>query len=84
MAECGTQAGYQQHRRLSQTACEPCKAAAREYMRDYNQRNPAKKTQYKTSAAVRDSALERLAREYPERFTELYYEEEQAAVIAVA
>ena len=76
MSGCGTQAGYQAHRKRGEDACEACRQANRSYMNAYNRRNPGSQEKYREKAAVRDRALERLAHEYPERFMELYYEEE--------
>ena len=83
MAECGTNAGYQAHRKRGEPACEACRTASRTYQRSWNARHPgqaaAYKDTYKRTAAIRDRAIERLVREYPERFMELYYEEENVA-----
>jgi hypothetical protein len=76
LSGCGTHPGYQAHRKRGEDACEACKAANREYMNDWMARNPEKRAAYKQKAVIRDRALERLAREYPERFMELYFEEE--------
>ena len=35
---CGTPAGYKQHRRLDEDACDPCKAALAAYSREYRVR----------------------------------------------
>lgn len=33
--KCGTRKGYKQHQNHGVPACEPCKAAHNEYMKDY-------------------------------------------------
>jgi len=40
--KCGSYSGYQRHYRLGEPACDPCKAGAVEYVRDYQKRNPEK------------------------------------------
>ena len=80
MSGCGTQAGYQAHRKRGEAACEDCREANRRYGQVWNEQNPGRRAGYKAAHearnAVRDRALERLAREYPERFMEIFYEEE--------
>ena len=38
MAECGTNAGYGQHRLIGESACDACLIAHREYAREYNRK----------------------------------------------
>jgi len=59
--KCGTSAGYHAHRRRDERPCAACLAARYDSTADRN--------------AARVSALGRLAREYPERFQELYVQE---------
>jgi hypothetical protein len=63
-ARCGSNRGYFAHRRRHEAVCGDCKAAHYAYQGVLN--------------AARTRALARLAREYPERFHELYAEEKPA------
>jgi len=69
---CGTYAGAMQHARLKEPACDACRKAKREYMRDFRARKGPANDRWWTR--TRHAALERLAEEYPERFRELLAE----------
>ena len=73
---CGTYAGVQQHRLRRESACDECREAQREYMRALRARTgPAKDRWW---SRTRGAALELLAGEYPERFSELLAEERKS------
>lgn len=38
MAECGTYAGYQRHKLRNEVACQPCREANRDYLREWRNR----------------------------------------------
>lgn len=71
-SRCGTYGGAQRHRLRGETACEPCREAAREYMRSYRNRKGRGADRWWNR--TRRFALERLAAEHPERFGELLAE----------
>ena len=73
---CGTYAGVQQHRKRREPACEPCREAAREYMRDLRARKGPARDRWWNRTRV--AAMERLAAEYSGRFSELLAEERRA------
>jgi cytidine deaminase len=62
---CGTNKGYFAHRRRDEDPCAACRQAHYEYQADGN--------------AARSRALTRLAKEYPDRFREIFAEELSAA-----
>lgn len=66
--EHGTVTGYKQHVKRSETPCQPCRDANAAMMREHRQGNKT----YQAANAARHRALERLAREYPERFQEIH------------
>ena len=53
----GTDAGYQAYRLAKTPACEPCRAAHRNYLRDYRQRKAAEAVTGLTAEAVDTVAL---------------------------
>lgn len=73
-AECGTYAGYQRHGRKGTQACKPCKKANADYQRNRYQDPDVRRKRLDENTARR-RAYQRLAREYPARFTEFYQEE---------
>lgn len=74
-SKCGTGGGYQKHRRNGEEACNACKAAQAEYMRQLRQSRPKVYDNEKRRNAARGRALWRLAEEHEDRFRELYLEE---------
>ena len=70
---CGTYAGVQQHRKRREPACDLCRQAARDYMRGLRTREGPSRDRWWNK--TRGAALERLAKEYPERFAQLLAEE---------
>jgi hypothetical protein len=75
IAECGTDGGYQRHIRLREEPCEACRMARRDYMRDLRARSPHIRAGDQVDTKVKNRALWRLAREYPQRFNQLVDEE---------
>lgn len=71
---CGTYAAYQRHRRRSEDACDPCKAANAARSREARA-DPefARNETLRNNARIR--ALWRLAAEYPKRYHQLSTEE---------
>jgi hypothetical protein len=69
---CGTYAGVQRHRRRREPACNECREAKRQYMRDFRARKGPANDRWWIS--TRRAALQLLAEEYPERFGELLTE----------
>lgn len=45
LAKCGTYAGSKRHRRAGETPCDPCKAAAAEYMLNWRRNHPRTTTE---------------------------------------
>lgn len=75
----GTYAGYQQHRRAGERACDPCMAASREYTRQHRaNRDPQKSAREAARSKARQRALWRLTALHPEEFNRLTVEEMQA------
>lgn len=72
---CGTSAGYQVHRKRSETPCGPCRTAQAEYMRQYRKRNPAKYVDELRRNNAQSRALWRLAELHPDEFRRLVLEE---------
>lgn len=64
-ARCGSNRGYFAHRRRNEDACDACKDAHYDYQAANN--------------SARSRALTRLAKEFPDRFRELYTDERGAA-----
>jgi len=73
--ECGTYAGWNQHVKLRESPCEPCREAQRIYMRSWRERQPTKVAHHREKNAARSAALTRLSREFQGRFAQLYDEE---------
>jgi hypothetical protein len=69
---CGTYAGVMQHRKLKEPACDECREAQREYMHAFRARKGPGNDRW--WGRTRNTALQRLAEEYPERFRELLAE----------
>jgi hypothetical protein len=68
MNGCGTRAGYFRHYRAGEDTCQACRDAANAVNADRN--------------AARQRAWGRLAREFPDRWRELYAEELQRRGLA--
>lgn len=62
---CGSNKGYFAHRRRGEEPCTACRQAHYDYQAESN--------------AARSRALTRLAKEYPDRFREIFAEEQSAA-----
>jgi hypothetical protein len=75
IAVCGTDSGYQRHIRHQEEPCEACRMARRDYMRDLRARSPRIRAGDRIDTKVKNRALWRLAREYPQRFNQLVDEE---------
>lgn len=75
MAEHGTNAGYQAHRKLGEDACDPCRAAARAYQAAYRAAHRERRAHNATRNAARGRAMRRLVARHPEEFRELYEKE---------
>lgn len=70
----GTYAGWNQHNRRGERPCQRCMDAQAEYMRTRRAGDPIARRQDKWWNHTRRTALDRLAREYPERFAEILAE----------
>ncbi len=70
----GTTTGYNSHKRLKETPCDPCKAARSEATRKYRAR-PEVARDHRARSGARTKALGRLAAVYPDIFQVLYREE---------
>lgn len=68
--EHGTYGGYQKCVGRPEGSCEPCRKAAREYIRQYR-KDPSVREKDRFANKTRTRALERLAKEYPARFLEI-------------
>jgi hypothetical protein len=75
VAGCGTYAGLQAHKKRREEPCQPCKDAGAAYVRAYRSASPARRAADRWWTRTRHAALERLAREYPERFQAILAEE---------
>lgn len=74
LAPCGTDAGYQTHRRSNEDACDPC-LAAHNARTAAQRRDPANLEYDRIARAARQRALWRLAREHRDRYRQLVVEE---------
>jgi hypothetical protein len=73
---CGTDKGYQRHRRRGQEPCESCRQAHRQYMADFRAgRAHDAHGRESARARARSRALWRLANEYPDQYAAIYLEE---------
>jgi hypothetical protein len=70
----GTYAGHQRHGFLGVPVCDACRAAAAAYQRNRRSAQPAARSADGYWNRTRHMALERLAREYPQRFAEILAE----------
>lgn len=75
---CGTYSGYQLHRKRDEKPCGPCREASAAYMRNYRSLKPERWRADRWWNSTRIAALERLAREYPDRFQAIITEERSA------
>lgn len=71
MSECGTYAGYQQHKKRGEDACAPCIAANRAYAAEYRKK-PGKADRNRTYTRARNRAFADLATSYPDEFRTLF------------
>jgi hypothetical protein len=77
---CGTNAGYRQHQKHGEVACDPCRRAHAEYARGYRARYPERirKTNQRTWGKYfrkyRFRAFERRYRLNPSQYAELFEE----------
>ena len=78
---CGTYSGYQKHRRRGEQPCTDCRAASREYMRDYRRTNGETYRRELDRNNARHRAQVRLAEMFPQEFARLLLEE-QAPITA--
>lgn len=85
MAACGTDAGYQQHRRSDESPCEPCREAHRVYQRGLLQRPATRAAERRrhrlTSRALRELRRRHLA-EYDQILTDLQRSDQGPAEVA--
>jgi hypothetical protein len=74
-ALCGTLGGYQHHLRCGEEPCQKCLDANAKYMREYRAAHYGQqRTRLTWWRRTRQTALNQLAREYPERFGQLLEE----------
>lgn len=76
-SEHGTYAGYIRHGRRGEDACEACRAAGRDYQRQYRAFRPAARELDRWYTQTRRAAMERLALRHPEELAALLAEERQ-------
>lgn len=76
--EHGSEEMYRKELRSGEEACEPCKAAHAEHMTEYRRTHPRDRSAETRVMTIKRRALNRLALEYPERFSELVLAEEAA------
>jgi hypothetical protein len=74
----GSIAAYTRHRRADEDPCDACKAAWNTYQSDYKKAHPENRPRENQYSAARGRALQRLRREFPRRFNELFAEEKRA------
>lgn len=75
----GTYAGYQRHRLDGETACGPCRDAARDYAREFRARRDVPAAQRERARQrARNRAVWRLVELHPEDFRRLVAEESRA------
>lgn len=65
MAECGTPAGYQAHRKRNEDACPDCRKARADYSTQIRDRYPSHRVKQYTRQAARYRALVRLSKVHP-------------------
>lgn len=70
--EHGTRGGYYAHRRLSEPACDECRAAINEYMREYREKKGLGWSRERES--IRRKALARLRDRHREEYERLVAE----------
>lgn len=71
----GTYAGHQAHRARGEQTCQECLLASANYMAKYREAHPEIRVNQRRVTKVRNRALSRLSREFPERYAELLEEE---------
>lgn len=74
-APCGTYGGYQHHRRVNGTPCEPCRTAAARYRKDYRAASAKAKERDRKQARAYAAASAALRERYFAEFQELYRRE---------
>lgn len=72
---CGTYKGYQRHRRRDEQACQPCLDANAARNRNRRANDSAARVADAALSSARGRAFRRLAREFPDRWRELFAEE---------
>jgi len=75
--DCGTYAAYQRHKKRGIPIDDDCKAALREYMREYRENHPDTLKRDRRVATARSRALTRLANAHPGEYSRLLREERQ-------
>lgn len=73
--KCGTYAGYQQHIRLKDKPCTPCRIANREYARKYRAENEAVRRRELEYTTARTRAIARLIALHPAQWDALLTQE---------
>lgn len=74
----GTRGGYYAHRRLSEPACDACRAAINEYIREYRAKNGLERNRFKEG--IRRKALAVLRDKHREEYDRLVQELEADAL----
>lgn len=74
IADCGTYAGAQAHRRSGEKPCDECREARNAYMRE-RRKKPGVSAAEKRDNAARSRAVWRLAALHSDEFQNLYREE---------
>ena len=72
---CGTDAGYQRHRRAGEDPCDPCKEARRNYVRSHRAKRGGIADSSRRLERARGRAHVRLSEMYPRVFARLLAEE---------
>ena len=72
---CGTNGGYQRHRKSGETPCAACREAKREYQRTYRASSESTRDREYRYSLARHRAIERLIRLHPAQFDALLADE---------
>jgi hypothetical protein len=73
--EHGSYAGYQQHRKAGEGACDACKAAYAAYVREWRAASPTYKVSNARDQRARGRAHRRLKVAHPDEYDALYVAE---------
>jgi len=72
---CGTNGGYQQHRKHGEEACQPCKDANAAYVKEWRSRSGPAQEYARRYALAKNRATQRLLVQHASDFEMFLYEE---------